>query len=132
MDIKHSVKSILNGLLYLYATVFGVLILTILYLEASGDGLSFSAIRLPVLNILNLVLMFLYRANKLPKWTLWLSIVYSVLYLYDLMSNSILPNIYSIGLWQISVFSIPFVLSALLVIFYALKKNKRTEMKFPQ
>ncbi|VVM17746.1 hypothetical protein BSPWISOXPB_1191 [uncultured Gammaproteobacteria bacterium] len=58
MDIKHSVKSILNGLLYLYATVFGVLILTILYLEASGDGLSFSAIRLPVLNILNLVLMF--------------------------------------------------------------------------
>jgi hypothetical protein len=45
-------------------------------------------------NILNLVLVFLYRANKLPKWTLWLSIVYSVLYLYDLMSNSILPNIY--------------------------------------
>jgi predicted membrane protein len=75
---------------------------------------------------------FLYRANKLPKWTLWLSIVYSVLYLYDLMSNSILPNIYSIGLWQISVFSIPFVLSALLVIFYALKKNKGVKMKFPQ
>jgi predicted membrane protein len=116
-------------LLILYATVFGVLILTMLYLAASRYGLSFSAIRLPVLNILNLVLIFFYRANKLPKWTLWLSIVYSVLYLYDLMSNSILPNIYSIGLWQISVFSIPFVLSALLVIFYALKKNSKEILK---
>jgi len=113
---------ILNQLFYLYLFIFGIFSITFFYLAISSERLGFDAVFFATLPVLNLILLILFKINRVPKIIIWISPLYSVFFLYDFVSEGILPNIYSIGLWRIWIFSTPFLFSAILIVFFAYKK----------